>query len=368
MAITPNYGFPYPEASDPVDVAGDIEALAKAIDEDLGELLQDTVGGMVSSNTESGISVTYNDELGKLNFDVTVIPTQSGNTGKYLTTNGTAVSWGEVDALPSQTGNTGKFLTTDGTDASWATGSAGPTGPTGPAGLGITWRGNWVTGPGDPASITYAINDAVSWNNKSWIAIAPSNGFDTPPDNNYSDWNLLADSGDQGATGPTGPSGIISVSSPITNSGTSTEANIGIDLTNIAPIQSPTFTGTVVGEPAGPTDYAKTSSSIGYIGLPQLASTTGAYGLVATDAGTNIYTTASRTITIPANSARAFQVGTTIVFISGPGATTTIQITTDTMYLAGTGSTGTRTLGPHGMATAVKVSATEWYISGNGLT
>ena len=29
------------------------------------------------------------------------------------------MSWGEVDALPSQTGNSGKFLTTDGTDASW---------------------------------------------------------------------------------------------------------------------------------------------------------------------------------------------------------------------------------------------------------
>lgn len=119
--ITPNYGLPYPEASDPVNVAGDIEALAKAIDDDLGELIQDTIGGMVSSNTENGISVTYNDELGKLNFDVTVIPTQSGNTGKYLTTDGTAVSWGTVDALPDQTGNTGKYLTTDGTDASWAT-------------------------------------------------------------------------------------------------------------------------------------------------------------------------------------------------------------------------------------------------------
>lgn len=47
------------------------------------------------------------------------LPSQSGNSGKYLTTNGTAMSWGEVDALPSQTGNSGKFLTTDGTDASW---------------------------------------------------------------------------------------------------------------------------------------------------------------------------------------------------------------------------------------------------------
>jgi hypothetical protein len=56
------------------------------------------------------------------------------------------------------------------------------------------------------------------------------------------------------------------------------------------------------------------------------------------------------------------------VFVSGPSATTTIAITTDTMRLAGPGTTGSRTLAAHGIATAVKVAATEWYISGNGLT
>ena len=47
------------------------------------------------------------------------IPSQSGNSGKFLTTNGSAVSWAEVDALPSQSGNTNKYLKTDGTNASW---------------------------------------------------------------------------------------------------------------------------------------------------------------------------------------------------------------------------------------------------------
>jgi hypothetical protein len=46
----------------------------------------------------------------------------------------------------------------------------------------------------------------------------------------------------------------------------------------------------------------------------------------------------------------------------------TIAITTDTMYLAGTGTTGSRTLAPFGMATAVKIGTTQWIISGNGLT
>jgi len=55
-----------------------------------------------------------------LNY-VDSIPSQTGNSGKYLTTNGTSASWGTVDALPSQTGNSGKYLTTNGTSASWGT-------------------------------------------------------------------------------------------------------------------------------------------------------------------------------------------------------------------------------------------------------
>lgn len=55
------------------------------------------------------------------------IPDQTGNSGKYLTTNGSSVSWSSVDALPSQSGNDGKYLTTDGSTASWAVLVAGIT-------------------------------------------------------------------------------------------------------------------------------------------------------------------------------------------------------------------------------------------------
>ena len=48
------------------------------------------------------------------------LPSQSGNNGKFLGTDGTNLSWQTVDALPSQTGQSGKFLTTNGTTASWA--------------------------------------------------------------------------------------------------------------------------------------------------------------------------------------------------------------------------------------------------------
>ena len=53
--------------------------------------------------------------------DLSTYPTQTGNSGKFLTTDGSAVSWATVDALPSQTDQSGKFLTTNGTTASWAT-------------------------------------------------------------------------------------------------------------------------------------------------------------------------------------------------------------------------------------------------------
>jgi len=49
------------------------------------------------------------------------VASQTGNSGKYLTTNGTDTSWENVDALPSQSGNAGKYLTTDGTNPSWDT-------------------------------------------------------------------------------------------------------------------------------------------------------------------------------------------------------------------------------------------------------
>ena len=108
---------------------------------------------------------------------------------------------------------------------------------------------------------------------------------------------------------------------------------------------------------------------VGYMGIPQsTAATTSAYTIVAADAGEHIYTTATRTITIPANSSVAFPVGTAITFVAATGATVTIAITSDTLLLAGTGTTGSRTLAPFGMATAVKITSTSWIISGNGLT
>jgi hypothetical protein len=125
-----------------------------------------------------------------------------------------------------------------------------------------------------------------------------------------------------------------------------------------------TFGGTVADATA-----TSTAKSVGYLGLPQSATATTAT-LAIGDAGKHIYiTTTGQTITIPANASVAYPIGTTITFIAGTSATTvSIAITSDTMRLAGGTSTGSRTLAANGMATAVKVAATTWYINGTGLT
>jgi hypothetical protein len=270
-----------------------------------------------------------------------------------------------------------------------------------------------------------------------------------------SEWKTLivGAKGEQGDKGDPGDPATISVTAPITNSGTSTSANIGIDLTNIAPINDPTFTGTiagpklrltssseaddfgftdnhafqvgpsedshliidrndvsarlggigieptlyinryggkvnigngvdvitlyggsttingnVTGAPAEPGVNTNTAKNLGYIGLPQAILNTGNLTLSKAHAGKHVYVTgASQTITIPENSSVPLEIGTTIVIINA-NVTSSIAITTDTLRLVGTSTTGTRTLSAYGMATLVKVDATTWMVSGNGLS
>jgi hypothetical protein len=126
-------------------------------------------------------------------------------------------------------------------------------------------------------------------------------------------------------------------------------------------------TETFTNKTAGVATATSTAASLGYLGIPQNSQAAN-YTTVIGDAGKHIYVTATSTITIDSNANVAYPIGTTIDFIAATGATVTIAITSDTMYLAGTGTTGSRTLAAFGMATAVKVTATSWFISGYGLT
>lgn len=87
-----------------------------------GDITGVTAGtGLTGGGTSGAVTVSLDTS------SVYVVPAQAGNSGKYLTTNGTASSWGAVDALPSQTGNSGKYLTTNGTAAAWASIVTDPT-------------------------------------------------------------------------------------------------------------------------------------------------------------------------------------------------------------------------------------------------
>jgi len=114
---------------------------------------------------------------------------------------------------------------------------------------------------------------------------------------------------------------------------------------------------------------ASKASNTGYLNIPQNVQNT-AYTLTLEDSGKHMYHSdaTARTYTIPANGTVAFLIGTSIVFINDGSGTVSIAIDTDTLVLAGAGTTGIRTLAQNGMATAIKVSSTKWFINGAGLT
>lgn len=142
-----------------------------------------------------------------------------------------------------------------------------------------------------------------------------------------------------------------------------------LTLTNASFSGTLSVTGAVTLNGALTTDNT-TADEAGFKGLPQNGQN-GNYTLVLTDAGKQIYGTTSggTTYTIPANASVAFPTGTVVTFINVDASTNrTIAITTDTLRLAGVGTTGSRTLAPYGVATAIKVESTVWIISGTGLS
>jgi len=156
-------------------------------------------------------------------------------------------------------------------------------------------------------------------------------------------------SGGTGATTSTGTGAVVLQTSP-----SLTTPNIGTPTAGV--LSSCTVDGT---------------DAVGFRNAP-VNSQSANYTLVLADSGKTIFHPASdnnaRTFTIPANSSVAYPVGTVVSFINLAAADLTIAITSDTMYLGGDGDTGSRTLAEFGIASALKVSSTDWVISGNGLT
>jgi hypothetical protein len=132
-----------------------------------------------------------------------------------------------------------------------------------------------------------------------------------------------------------------------------------------APIASPTFTGTpLIPDNATP----NVNHAVGYRDAPQNSHTDN-YTLALSDRGKSILMNGtSKTLTIPANGTVAFPVGTVFIIVNINSSALSIAITTDTLTLANSTTTGTRTLAQNGIATCVKIATTSWLISGAGLT
>jgi hypothetical protein len=110
------------------------------------------------------------------------------------------------------------------------------------------------------------------------------------------------------------------------------------------------------------------SNAVGFRTVPQNLQST-SYVTVAADSGKHLFTsTGSITFTIAANASVAYPIGTAITFVNTNASSITIAINSDTMTLAGGTNTGSRTLAQNGVATALKIGATSWLISGSGLT
>lgn len=115
------------------------------------------------------------------------------------------------------------------------------------------------------------------------------------------------------------------------------------------------------------------TNKVGFLHVPQNPQNpaTGlSYVCTLDDAGKHIYTTTSgTTLFIPVSSSVSYPLGTVLTFINGSAGNVTVGILgADTLQLVNAASTGSRTLATTGMATAIKITTTKWYISGQGLT
>lgn len=162
-----------------------------------------------------------------------------------------------------------------------------------------------------------------------------------------------------------GTTGLSTSGGPITGSGTITLAG------TLAVANGGTGQTTLAAAATALQGNGTDADACGYRGIPQVSKSL-SYTAAAADMGKELYhpsgAGSGHTFTINSNANEPVEIGSAISFCNMDSNNLSIAITSDTLYLAGAGTTGTRTLAPFGTATAVKKTATTWLISGIGLT
>ena len=264
-------------------------------------------------------------------------------------------------------------------------GDAGATGPQGPQGIQGVKGDTGDTGPKGDTGDTGAIGPQGIQGPQGPQGVKGDTGDTTPSASTNTPSTLVLRDASGNFAAAVGTFASLSVSGSITGSNLS-GTNTGDNAANsnyASDYRAGNFVagtdylapGGALGTPSSGTltnCTADGTNAPGFRGIPQI-SQSAAYTLVLTDAGKHILhpsaDTTARIFTIPANGSVAFPIGTAVTFVNqNAGGVITIAITTDTMRLAGAGTTGSRTLAANGIATAVKLTATEWIISGVSLT
>src|SRR5208337_2398137 len=147
---------------------------------DITQLVQAWANGSIVND---GIALALTSSTGNFAFDSKESTTTSHHPELEVALNGAVGPEGPQ-------GPQGPAGAEGATGAQGSQGPMGPIGPQGPAGVaGINNRGSWVP-------ITqYQINDSVSYDGSSWIALVPN--LDSAPNPVNPNWQLLAANGDQ---------------------------------------------------------------------------------------------------------------------------------------------------------------------------
>jgi len=122
MATTTNFGWETPDDTDLVkDGAAAIRTALGGVDTSFVDLKGGTTGQLLAKASNTDLDYTW---VAPTTGDITGVSVTSPITGGG-TSGDVTIGISSSAVVPSQTGNAGKYLTTDGTTSSWGTISAG---------------------------------------------------------------------------------------------------------------------------------------------------------------------------------------------------------------------------------------------------